>query len=101
MGYPMNDILDVINRLNEKKKEITMENVVDLLDLVNSVIEKKTKEKDDLCVVCFSSPINAILLTCGHMALCYKCAIKEFKRSKKCVICRQEIREVIQTYKAN
>ncbi|KAK6185585.1 hypothetical protein SNE40_007786 [Patella caerulea] len=53
------------------------------------------------CSVCCERPVNCVLYTCGHMCMCYDCAIV-VKREKGglCPICRQTIKDVIKTYRS-
>jgi hypothetical protein len=56
---------------------------------------------DNDCKICFEASINAVLIPCGHLALCVPCADK-LKRSASplCPLCRQHITAVVQTFKA-
>lgn len=49
-----------------------------------------------LCKVCFSKPINTVLIRCGHVCVCMECS----NHLERCPICRSSIEEVIRTYKA-
>ncbi|RUS84286.1 hypothetical protein EGW08_007930 [Elysia chlorotica] len=58
---------------------------------------------DDLtldCKVCWEQPVNCVLYTCGHMCLCFDCAVKIRSQNGLCPICRQAIVDVIKTYRA-
>jgi protein neuralized len=48
------------------------------------------------------SGVNSVLYGCGHMCLCYDCALRQWKdrRGGFCPLCRQEIKDVIKTFKA-
>lgn len=52
------------------------------------------------CTVCYEAPINTVLYMCGHMCMCYECAVKQWKTpgGGQCPICRAHIRDVIRTY---
>lgn len=54
------------------------------------------------CTVCFEAPINCVLYTCGHMCMCYDCAVKQWKGQNggRCPLCRARILDVIRTYYA-
>ena len=54
------------------------------------------------CIVCFESPINTVLYMCGHMCMCYECAIKQWRvpGGGQCPICRANIRDVIRIYRS-
>ncbi|KAF7657112.1 hypothetical protein LDENG_00031920 [Lucifuga dentata] len=41
--------------------------------------------EENLCKICMDSPIDCVLLECGHMITCTKCG----KRMNECPICRQ------------
>lgn len=52
------------------------------------------------CTVCYERAVNAVLYTCGHMCMCFECAIVvKNHKSALCPICRQEIKDVIKIYK--
>ena len=53
------------------------------------------------CSVCFEKAVDCVLYTCGHMCLCYECAI-DIKNNQNalCPICRQEIKDIIKTYRS-
>lgn len=52
------------------------------------------------CIVCFEKNINSVLYQCGHMCMCYDCAMKQWQRvgGGQCPICRAFICDVIRTY---
>lgn len=54
------------------------------------------------CIVCYEAPINTVLYMCGHMCMCYECAVKQWRApgGGQCPICRANIRDVIRTYKS-
>jgi len=54
------------------------------------------------CTVCFEAPINTVLYICGHMCMCYDCAVKQWKApgGGQCPICRAHIRDIIRTYRS-
>ncbi|KAL0173652.1 hypothetical protein M9458_029620, partial [Cirrhinus mrigala] len=43
--------------------------------------------EENLCKICMDSPIDCVLLECGHMVTCTKCG----KRMSECPICRQYV----------
>eukprot|EP01112_Ceratiomyxa_fruticulosa_P018385 TRINITY_DN5869_c0_g1_i2.p2 TRINITY_DN5869_c0_g1~~TRINITY_DN5869_c0_g1_i2.p2 ORF type:complete len:127 (+),score=31.89 TRINITY_DN5869_c0_g1_i2:970-1350(+) len=43
MGYKIEGIMNAVNKLNEKKRIITADRIVDLLDFANCVVEQKVK----------------------------------------------------------
>lgn len=53
------------------------------------------------CTVCFEKNINCVLYQCGHMCMCYTCAIRQWQGvggNGQCPICRAYICDVIRTY---
>ena len=52
------------------------------------------------CVVCYESEVDCVLYSCGHMCMCFQCAVNQWSRAGECPVCRQPIRDVIRTYKA-
>ena len=54
------------------------------------------------CTVCCEKPVDCAIYTCGHMCMCYGCAMQQWKGRGGgfCPICREDIRDVIRTYRA-
>ncbi|XP_067656898.1 protein neuralized-like isoform X1 [Haliotis asinina] len=53
------------------------------------------------CTVCYERQVNCVLYTCGHMCMCYECAIAVRKdKGGLCPICRQQIKDVIKIYRS-
>ncbi|KAK2705470.1 hypothetical protein QYM36_015756 [Artemia franciscana] len=54
------------------------------------------------CTVCFERNIDAVLYSCGHMCMCYVCAVHLWRNrpGSQCPICRALIRDVIRIYKS-
>lgn len=62
---------------------------------------QKTTSSENECAVCMESDVDCVLYTCGHMCLCYACAIELKNRTNsECPICRKTISDVIRTFKA-
>ncbi|KAN0009027.1 hypothetical protein ACTFIU_008917 [Dictyostelium citrinum] len=59
----------------------------------HNILQGETPESD-CCTICFDSKINAVLLKCGHCAVCLQCA----KKINSCPICRKKIDSVVQMY---
>ncbi|KAJ8952958.1 hypothetical protein NQ318_006575 [Aromia moschata] len=54
------------------------------------------------CTICYENAIDAVLYMCGHMCMCYECALQQWrgKGGGHCPLCRAVIRDVIRTYKS-
>lgn len=54
------------------------------------------------CSICYERAIDSVLYTCGHMCMCYECAVQQWrgKGGGHCPMCRAVIRDVIRTYKS-
>jgi hypothetical protein len=56
-----------------------------------------TSESDvDMCKICFAERIDAVILPCGHFAICRTCGAK----LDECPICRQDIERVQVVYRS-
>lgn len=53
------------------------------------------------CCVCLEEPPNCVIYTCGHMCMCYNCAmdIKE-NQGAECPMCRQPIKDIIKIFRS-
>jgi hypothetical protein len=48
------------------------------------------------CAVCLEEPRSALLVPCGHMAMCVECADKVLHGSRPiCVVCREPIEKIL------
>ncbi|KAF5290879.1 hypothetical protein FQA39_LY14559 [Lamprigera yunnana] len=54
------------------------------------------------CTICYEHPVDSVLYMCGHMCMCYECALQQWrgKGGGHCPLCRAIIRDVIRTYKS-
>ncbi|XP_066582353.1 protein neuralized isoform X2 [Prorops nasuta] len=54
------------------------------------------------CSICYERNINSVLYMCGHMCMCYTCAIQQWrgKGGGHCPLCRAPIRDVIRIYRS-
>ncbi|KAK7080117.1 E3 ubiquitin-protein ligase neurl1b [Halocaridina rubra] len=54
------------------------------------------------CTVCYEKPVDSVLYMCGHMCMCYECALQQWRGrgGGQCPICRAVIRDVIRTYRS-
>ncbi|GMT35179.1 hypothetical protein PFISCL1PPCAC_26476 [Pristionchus fissidentatus] len=56
-------------------------------------------EDSEECTVCMAAPINSVIYTCGHMCMCYECALQTKELGRGCPICRKPMQDVIKTFK--
>lgn len=54
-----------------------------------------------LCTMCCQKEINSVLYKCGHMCMCFQCAMqqKQGAGNGQCPICRAVIKDVIRTFR--
>jgi protein neuralized len=54
------------------------------------------------CSICYERSIDSVLYMCGHMCMCYTCAIQQWrgKGGGHCPLCRAQIRDVIRIYRS-
>ncbi|XP_015437940.1 PREDICTED: protein neuralized [Dufourea novaeangliae] len=54
------------------------------------------------CSICYERSIDSVLYMCGHMCMCYACAIQQWcgKGGGHCPLCRAPIRDVIRIYRS-
>lgn len=50
------------------------------------------------CPLCKQYEFNAVLLPCGHTALCLKCALKYYYHQRKCPVCQKAISTIHRIY---
>ncbi|XP_066501510.1 E3 ubiquitin-protein ligase rififylin [Hoplias malabaricus] len=53
-------------------------------------------QEENLCKICMDSPIDCVLLECGHMVTCSKCG----KRMNECPICRQYVVRAVHVFRS-
>ncbi|XP_047346684.1 protein neuralized isoform X2 [Vespa velutina] len=54
------------------------------------------------CSICYERSIDSVLYMCGHMCMCYPCAIQQWrgKGGGHCPLCRAPIKDVIRIYRS-
>ncbi|XP_026086252.1 E3 ubiquitin-protein ligase rififylin-like isoform X2 [Carassius auratus] len=68
----------------------------DQKDLQNMDAGAGTAVDESLCKICMDSPIDCVLLECGHMVTCTKCG----KRMSECPICRQYVVRAVHVFRS-
>ncbi|KAI4890252.1 hypothetical protein NFI96_014026 [Prochilodus magdalenae] len=68
----------------------------DQKDLQNLDAAAGPSMEENLCKICMDSPIDCVLLECGHMVTCTKCG----KRMNECPICRQYVVRAVHVFRS-
>lgn len=86
------ELMERVTRLYHDQK--------DLLQKASAVVDEEGKPSaasdEHLCKVCMDSPIDCVLLECGHMVTCTKCG----KRMSECPICRQYVVRAVHVFRS-
>lgn len=65
-------------------------------DLQNLDSSATATMEESMCKICMDSPIDCVLLECGHMVTCTKCG----KRMSECPICRQYVVRAVHVFRS-
>ncbi|CAL4128279.1 unnamed protein product, partial [Meganyctiphanes norvegica] len=67
---------------------------------LSSISDLQPGQTPHECTVCYEKPVDSVLYMCGHMCMCYECALQQWRGrgGGQCPICRAVIRDVIRTY---
>jgi len=86
-------------KLDEIAEEL--QKLRNLLNATENLVFSSSEDKENLadndeglCNICMDNPIDCVILECGHMCACSKCA----KSLKECPICRRKVVRVVRTY---
>ena len=60
---------------------------------------KRARAGSALCAICLDATVDTAFVPCGHMTACNLCARRVYA-SGRCPICREPIRDVLNTYLA-
>jgi len=68
----------------------------------NSSRGRDTRNSSDECKICYEATVDCVLYSCGHMCLCYECALQQWKGRGGgiCPMCRNNIQDVIKIYRS-
>lgn len=50
------------------------------------------------CSICLDNPVNTVVIPCGHLCMCWRCANAILHGSQECPICRRHFRAVNRVY---
>jgi len=69
-------------------------------DVVGSKTESEDNSSNE-CAVCLEQAPDCVLYQCGHMCMCYNCAVGLHESADpSCPICRQPILDIIKIYRS-
>ncbi|CDJ46063.1 hypothetical protein, conserved [Eimeria brunetti] len=57
--------------------------------------DRAVRREAELCIICYNTVANAVLLFCGHGGLCFACAETCLHRSARCPTCRCLVKGVV------
>ncbi|KAJ8664548.1 hypothetical protein QAD02_006210, partial [Eretmocerus hayati] len=68
----------------------------------SETLQPPTPGQPNECSICYERTIDSVLYMCGHMCMCYTCALQQWrgKGGGHCPLCRATIRDVIRIYKS-
>jgi hypothetical protein len=62
---------------------------------------REEEEEPKCCIVCFDAPLEAVLVPCGHFALCMDCARRiKTSNAADCPVCRNPILSFVKLFSA-
>uniref|UniRef100_A0A4X2LH92 RING-type domain-containing protein n=1 Tax=Vombatus ursinus TaxID=29139 RepID=A0A4X2LH92_VOMUR len=87
------ELMERVTRLFREQK--------DLQHLVSGTVDQNgdpapSSAEENICKICMDSPIDCVLLECGHMVTCTKCG----KRMNECPICRQYVIRAVHVFRS-
>jgi len=91
-------------------------NNLSMLDLVDpgdgpstSVDQEESSQRrqdsqtdNEECKICYEATVDCVIYQCGHMCLCYQCALQQWKGrgGGVCPMCRETIQDIIKIYRS-
>ncbi|CAG02179.1 unnamed protein product, partial [Tetraodon nigroviridis] len=79
------ELMERVRRLYQEQQRLRAENAPEMPESAAEGVIPNLEEH--LCKICMDSPIDCVLLECGHMVTCTKCG----KRMNECPVCRQYV----------
>ena len=83
-------------------RQVSSRTSENLIESASEASELNQSVEYQECIVCYEKAVDCVIYTCGHMCLCYECALQQWRGRGGgfCPICRLAIRDVIRTYKS-
>lgn len=89
------ELMERVTRLYQDQQNLLAANTVNAAESGGSGGRPAGLE-ENLCKICMDSPIDCVLLECGHMITCTKCG----KRMSECPICRQYVVRAVHVFRS-
>ncbi|XP_026154862.1 E3 ubiquitin-protein ligase rififylin [Mastacembelus armatus] len=86
------ELMERVSRLYQDQQNLLAANTVNTLESSGG----GAGLEENLCKICMDSPIDCVLLECGHMITCTKCG----KRMSECPICRQYVIRAVHVFRS-
>ncbi|XP_047449582.1 E3 ubiquitin-protein ligase rififylin isoform X2 [Mugil cephalus] len=86
------ELMERVRRLYQDQQNLLAANAVNASESGRG----PTGVEENLCKICMDSPIDCVLLECGHMITCTKCG----KRMSECPICRQYVVRAVHVFRS-
>lgn len=100
-----NNLLDIRELVKVRKTD--QETIKTLEEEIENLTKKFEKLKDDTinsttgyCHICWDNAANYAFTPCGHKAVCGTCAAQVLGAHRKCVLCRENVYDMIQIWDA-
>ena len=62
--------------------------------------EEAADNASNECSVCLDNAVDCVIYTCGHMCVCYRCALDIKQNKGECPICRRDIVDIIKIFRS-
>lgn len=86
------ELMERVIRLFQDQQKLLAANTLNTSDATSG----SAGQEENLCKICMDSPIDCVLLECGHMITCTKCG----KRMNECPICRQYVIRAVHVFRS-
>ncbi|XP_067944022.1 uncharacterized protein [Watersipora subatra] len=60
---------------------------------------RSQRANDSKCIVCIEDDADAVLYRCGHICICYSCALRMRSANGNCPVCRAPISDILRAYR--
>lgn len=87
------ELMERVTRLYQDQQNLLAANTVNAAESGGG---RPAGLEENLCKICMDSPIDCVLLECGHMITCTKCG----KRMSECPICRQYVVRAVHVFRS-